>query len=178
MYRPKITTEMRDHRVSGAKNCLRNMDKYKNSVVYSDTQNFTYDEKGKISLYFGSERESSNTVMVWGSISSSSPMASSCRVTGKFDSSKYKDILYPVHRSKAEVEFLSQHNSISVLEWPRYFGDVMPLEQVWLQINYLKKCNQSSTTSYQMVQHTSISLALQYCINVGIFILLVVKGNR
>lgn len=41
MYRPPITTEMRGHRISGAQKCLSNIDQYLNSVVYSDTQNFT-----------------------------------------------------------------------------------------------------------------------------------------
>ena len=54
---------------------------------------YRYNETGDISLFFGSERESPNTVLVWGCLSSAPPMASSLRIIGKFDSAKYMDIL-------------------------------------------------------------------------------------
>jgi len=55
--------------------------------------NFSFDRNGKIFLDFGTEKVVSNTILVWGAISSSYPKASLCRVNGKFDSSSYKDIL-------------------------------------------------------------------------------------
>jgi hypothetical protein len=44
-------------------------------------------------LNFGSEKETPNTVLVWGGISSCHPNASLCRVTGKFDSKSYNNII-------------------------------------------------------------------------------------
>ena len=55
--------------------------------------NYSYDEKGNISLNFGQEKEVANTVLVWGGISSAFPKAFMCRVTGKFDSKAYKNII-------------------------------------------------------------------------------------
>ncbi|KAK4017278.1 uncharacterized protein LOC116924485 isoform X2 [Daphnia magna] len=92
MFRPENTPEMKTLWKNGAKNGLRSIVKYVLSVAYSDTRRFSYDEEGKISLNFGHEKITPNTVVVWGGISSH-PKASLCRGTGRFDSSTYTNIL-------------------------------------------------------------------------------------
>ncbi len=43
---------------------------------------------------------------------------------------------YPVHRSKSVNEFLAEHKgNIFVVDWPKSFGDNMPLEQLWLEMS-------------------------------------------
>ena len=43
---------------------------------------------------------------------------------------------YPVHRSKSVNEFLAEHKgNIFVVDWPKSFGDIMPLEQLWLEMS-------------------------------------------
>ncbi|KAK4037837.1 hypothetical protein OUZ56_029863 [Daphnia magna] len=112
--------------------------KYVENVTYCDTQRFSYDEKGNIALNFGSEKEEANTVLVWCMISSFAQMSALCRVNGKFDSNNYKNILwqYPVHRRKSVNEFLAEHKrNIFVVDLPKSFGDIMPLEQLWLEMS-------------------------------------------
>ena len=55
--------------------------------------NYSFDKNGQIQLNFGSEKETPNTVLVWGGISSCHPNASLCRVTSKFDSKSYNNII-------------------------------------------------------------------------------------
>ncbi|KAK4007824.1 hypothetical protein OUZ56_012976 [Daphnia magna] len=92
MFRPQITEEMKKTRENGAIHCLRHIKNYVGDVAYGDTQRFSYNDQGKISLYFGSEREVHNTVLVWGCVSSSHPKALLLRVNEKFNSATYKEI--------------------------------------------------------------------------------------
>ncbi|KAK4006174.1 hypothetical protein OUZ56_011329 [Daphnia magna] len=118
---------------------------------------FHYNDQGKISLYFGSEREVHNTVLVWGCVSSSHPKALLLRVNEKFNSATYKEILqkhilplsdkdqsqpiglvhdwFPGHRSKAVIEFAKGNKEkMTFLDWPKYFGNIMPVEDVWFKM--------------------------------------------
>ncbi|KZS06577.1 Uncharacterized protein APZ42_029919 [Daphnia magna] len=138
MFRTKVNEDIRIIRREGAKRCLRNLHQYVENVTYCDTQRFSYDEKGNIALNFGSEKEEANTVLVWCMISSFAQMSALCRVNGKFDSNNYKNILwqYPVHRRKSVNEFLAEHKrNIFVVDLPKSFGDIMPLEQLWLEMS-------------------------------------------
>ncbi|KAK4009295.1 hypothetical protein OUZ56_018411 [Daphnia magna] len=109
----------------------------------------------KHSIEFWTEKEEANTVLVWCMISSFAQKSALCRVNGKFDSNNYKNILrqyvlplslneriglvfdwYPVHRSQSVNEFLAEHKrNIFVVDLPKSFGDIMPLEQLWLEIS-------------------------------------------
>ena len=40
MFRPIISEEMKNNRVNGATNCLRDVEKYIQAVAYGDTQRF------------------------------------------------------------------------------------------------------------------------------------------
>jgi hypothetical protein len=100
---------------------IRNINNYVSDVAYGDTQRFRwyilfevpniffcchfinmlptwiYNDQGKISLYFGSERdEVHNTVLVWGCVSSLHPKALLLQVSEKFNSATYKEILQKI----------------------------------------------------------------------------------
>ncbi len=61
-------------------------------MLHNYCNNFSYNDKGEISLHYGQEKITPKTVLVWGGISSL-PKASIFRLTGKFDSSAYTNIL-------------------------------------------------------------------------------------
>ena len=62
------------------------------TMLHNYCNNFSYNDKGEISLHYGQEKITPKTVLVWGGISSL-PKASIFRLTGKFDSSAYTNIL-------------------------------------------------------------------------------------
>lgn len=42
---------------------------------------------------------------------------------------------FPVHRRRSVIDFVSKHNDkIVMLDWPKPFGDFMPLEIVWMKM--------------------------------------------
>ncbi|KAK4007445.1 hypothetical protein OUZ56_012602 [Daphnia magna] len=44
-------------------------------------------------------------------------------------------VMFPVHRSKAVMTFVVEHEGkIVILDWPKSFGDVMPVQTVWLKM--------------------------------------------
>ncbi|KAK4030948.1 hypothetical protein OUZ56_024375 [Daphnia magna] len=117
MFRTKVNEDIRKFREEGAIRCLRNLHQYVENVTYCDTQRFSYDEKGNIELNFGSEKEEANTVLAY--------YIAAIPVNR-----------YPVHRSKSVNEFLEEHKrNIFVVDWPNSFGDIMPLEQLWLEMS-------------------------------------------
>nr|CAH0103873.1 unnamed protein product [Daphnia galeata] len=112
-------------RENGARSCLEDIWKYVTAVAYSDTQRFSclITVSTKTARY---KKETPNTVLVWGGISSCHPNASLCRVTGKFQ----------VQRSKSVMKCVADLNGkISILEWPKSFGDLMPLDTIWLKMS-------------------------------------------
>lgn len=42
---------------------------------------------------------------------------------------------FPVHRNKKVMDFISKNlDDIVVLDWPKSFGDVMPLERILMEM--------------------------------------------
>jgi hypothetical protein len=42
---------------------------------------------------------------------------------------------FPVHRKKKVMDFISKNlDDIVVLDWPKMFGDVMPLERILMEM--------------------------------------------
>ncbi|EFX68916.1 hypothetical protein DAPPUDRAFT_114148 [Daphnia pulex] len=141
MFCSKVNDDIRIIREEGATRCLRNLHQYEENVTYCDTQRFR-------------KRRAKHCACL-GHDSSPAQESAICRVKGKFDSNHYKNILrqyvlplclseriglvhdwFPVHRSKAVNEFLGEHkSSIFVVDWPKSFGDIMPLEQLWLEMS-------------------------------------------
>jgi len=65
-------------------------------------------------------------------------------MTGKLILNKYYNWLnnhinflyrYPVHRSKSVMQFVAETKNILFVDWPKYFGDLMPVETVWMQMS-------------------------------------------
>ncbi|EFX75828.1 hypothetical protein DAPPUDRAFT_322893 [Daphnia pulex] len=156
MFRPELTYDQNISRVSAAKTIIKNVENYTTGVSYGDSQRFSFEDNGTIYFYHKSEKEKiPSTVLVWSCMSTINSTIS--RVDGRLDSAKYRKLLeehvlplapqttshmikyvhdwFPVHYSTAMKKYYSEHkNALILLDWPRCFGDVMPVESLWKQM--------------------------------------------
>ncbi|KZR96792.1 Uncharacterized protein APZ42_008669 [Daphnia magna] len=156
MFRPELSLEQKISRVSASKTMLKNVEKFTMNVAYGDSQRFMFEENGTISLYHKSEKEKiPSTVLAWSCMSTINSSIS--RVDGRLDSTKYSNLLeqhvlplrqkttsnmiqyvhdwFPVHYSTAMKKYYSEHKKwLILLDWPRCFGDVMPVESLWKEM--------------------------------------------
>ncbi|XP_045032363.1 uncharacterized protein LOC123474368 [Daphnia magna] len=142
---------------------------YWDCVCFLDEARFCFDDNGLVSLHKGSERVNIlNSVPVCASLGFSVPNVIT-KIKGRIDTEQYISFLntcvypsavekfskespillihdhYPVHTATAVRKWLQNRSNIAVLtDWPRNFGDLMPLVNTWKII--VEKVNESPVT--------------------------------
>lgn len=117
---------------------------------------FSLHKDGKVSLYEGTERDGLvNTVLVWAFLSANGK-SGIYRIDGKFNTTQYITVLNamlaklpnvqdsipydfvhdsnPVNKSKAIQNWFLTKTQLKLLPWPPAFGDVNPMEQLWVDL--------------------------------------------